>query len=149
MYLDKKIFQTIDQNTPLVSIDLIIRNAQEQVLLGRRNNCPAQGYWFVPGGRIRKNEGLAQAFERLTSTELDQEFLLDEACFLGVYEHLYADSIFNEHISIHYIVLAYELNIDQPLEALPLDQHYEYVWFNTDDLLKNTDVHENTKAYFL
>ena len=81
MYLDKKIFQTIVQNTPLVSIDLVIKNAQDQVLLGRRNNRPAQGYWFVPGGRIRKNETLAQAFKRLTCVELDQEFLLGDACF--------------------------------------------------------------------
>lgn len=44
---------------PLVSIDLMIKNAQDQMLWGRRNNRPAQGYWFVPSGRICKNEGLA------------------------------------------------------------------------------------------
>lgn len=44
---------------PLVSIDLMIKNAQDQMLWGRRNNRPAQVYWFVPSGRICKNEGLA------------------------------------------------------------------------------------------
>lgn len=41
--LSRNTFQTIVQHTPLVSIDLIIKNAQGQVLLGRRNNRPAQG----------------------------------------------------------------------------------------------------------
>lgn len=148
MYLDKKIFQTIVQNTPLVSIDLIIKNAQDQVLLGRRNNRPAQGYWFVPGGRIRKNETLAQAFKRLTCAELDQEFLLDEACFLGVFEHLYVDSVFDSEASTHYIALGYQLIVDVSFDTLPLDQHHQYQWFAINDLLNDANVHENTKAYF-
>src|SRR5450830_138978 len=32
-----------------------------QLLLGRRINAPARGWWFTPGGRIRKNEALVQA----------------------------------------------------------------------------------------
>lgn len=148
MHLDKEIFQTIVQNTPLVSIDLIIKNAQDQVLLGRRNNRPAQGYWFVPGGRIRKNETLAQAFKRLTCAELDQEFLLGEACFLGVFEHLYTDSIFDSEISTHYIALGYQLIVDISFDTLPVDQHHKYQWFAINDLLNDAHVHENTKAYF-
>ena len=146
--LSRNTFQTIVQNTPLVSIDLIIKNAQDQVLLGRRNNRPAQGYWFVPGGRIRKNETLAQAFKRLTCAELHQEFLLDEAYFLGVFEHLYADSIFNSEISTHYIALGYQLIVDVSFDTLPLDQHHQYQWFAINDLLNDANVHENTKAYF-
>ena len=146
--LSRNTFQTIVQHTPLVSIDLIIKNAQGQVLLGRRNNRPAQGYWFVPGGRIRKNEKLAQAFKRLTCAELDQEFLLDEACFLGVFEHLYTDSVFDSEISTHYIALGYQLMVDFRFDTLPLDQHHQYQWFTLNDLLNDANVHKNTKAYF-
>lgn len=148
MYLDKKIFQIIVQHTPLVSIDLIIKNAQDQVLLGRRNNRPAQGYWFVPGGRIRKNESLAMAFERLTINELGQAFSIDEASALGVFEHLYSDSIFSDQLSTHYIVLAYEIVIDYTPQTLPLEQHHKYQWFAINDLLEDSDVHKNTKLYF-
>lgn len=148
MYLDDSKFEIVIQNTPLVSIDLIIKNAQDQVLLGRRNNRPAQGYWFVPGGRIRKNEKLAQAFKRLTCAELDQEFLLDEACFLGVFEHLYTDSVFDSEISTHYIALGYQLIVDVSFDTLPLNQHHKYQWFAINDLLNDANVHENTKAYF-
>ena len=146
--LSRNTFQTIVQNVPLVSIDLIIKNAQDQVLLGRRNNRPAQGYWFVPGGRIRKNETLAQAFKRLTCAELDQEFSLDEACFLGVFEHLYVDSVFDSEISTHYIALGYQLIVNVSFDTLPIDQHHQYQWFAINDLLSDAHVHENTKAYF-
>jgi len=46
----------------LVSIDLIIRNARDEVLLGLRSNEPAKGFYFVPGGMIRKGERLGEAF---------------------------------------------------------------------------------------
>src|SRR5687767_7562775 len=45
MRLDDDKFLKIIEATPLVSIDLIIRNAQGQVLLGKRLNRPAQGFW--------------------------------------------------------------------------------------------------------
>lgn len=148
MYLNDEDFQTIIQNTPLVSIDLIIKNDQGLILLGKRNNRPAQGYWFVPGGRIRKNERLADAFIRLTLTELGQTFLIDEASFLGTFEHLYVDSVFGSQSSTHYVVLAYEFSMNHTLEPLPLDHHDKYQWFSINDLLEDSNVHENTKAYF-
>ncbi|EBG9912480.1 GDP-mannose mannosyl hydrolase, partial [Salmonella enterica] len=35
--LDYALFKTIVDNTPLISIDLIIYNAKSEVLLGKRN----------------------------------------------------------------------------------------------------------------
>ena len=58
MFLDKNTFSTVIASTPLVPIDLVVKNHQSQVLLGQRLNRPAQGFWFVPGGRILKNEFL-------------------------------------------------------------------------------------------
>lgn len=148
MLLDKQTFQTITENTPLVSIDLIIKNHQGQVLLGKRTNPPAQNFWFVPGGRIRKNENFADAFERLTLQELGQVFLLHEAKFLAPYQHFYTDSIFSDNIATHYVVLAYQLEIESNLSKLPLLQHSKYQWFNIDNLLQNRQVHPFTKDYF-
>lgn len=48
--LDELTFKTVVASTPLVSMDLIVRNKRDQVLLGLRTNRPAQGFWFVPGG---------------------------------------------------------------------------------------------------
>ena len=51
-FLASKTFQTIIGATPLVSIDLIVKKAKGEVLLGYRTNRPAQGDWFVPGGWV-------------------------------------------------------------------------------------------------
>lgn len=47
-------FKTVIESTPLVSIDLIVLNSEGKILLGKRLKHPAQGYWFVPRGRILK-----------------------------------------------------------------------------------------------
>jgi colanic acid biosynthesis protein WcaH len=78
MFLDKETFSTVIESTPLVSIDLVIKNQQGQALLGQRLNRPAKGFWFVPGGRVLKNESLAAAFKRLTLDELGQNSLLNK-----------------------------------------------------------------------
>src|SRR3954466_13792753 len=49
-------FADVVRLAPLVSIDLVIRDPDGDVLVGLRTNAPAKGFWFVPGGRIRKNE---------------------------------------------------------------------------------------------
>jgi len=146
-FLSESTFQTIIGATPLVSIDLIVKNAKGEVLLGYRTNRPAQGYWFVPGGRVQKNEKLDKAFLRLTEAELGIAIERSAANFMGVFEHLYEDSAFDESVSTHYVVLGYELNLDIALDALPKEQHNQYAWMASDELLKRDDVHVHTKWY--
>lgn len=146
-FLSEQTFQTIIGATPLISIDLIVKNPQGEVLLGYRTNRPAQGYWFVPGGRVQKNEKLDNAFLRLTEAELGVAIARSAATFMGVYEHLYADSAFDERVSTHYIVLGYALQLDLHLADLPKEQHNQYCWMAPQALLARDDVHVHTKWY--
>ncbi|MGY5580778.1 GDP-mannose mannosyl hydrolase [Vibrio cincinnatiensis] len=146
--LDKETFKTIVASTPLVSIDLIIRNSCNQVLLGLRTNRPAQGFWFVPGGRIGKDETFEQAFLRLTQLELGYPIPLKDASFLGPYQHLYSDNFSGTDFSTHYVVLGYQLMLDLDLQTLPVEQHQNYQWWDEQELLNSEQVHRNTKAYF-
>ena len=68
--LPPDLFKRVVELTPLVSIDLVVRDESGRMLVGLRANRPAQGYWFVPGGRVGKNETLREAFDRLTGAEL-------------------------------------------------------------------------------
>lgn len=147
--LDKTQFQEIVAATPLISIDLIVRNQQGQILLGRRLNRPAQGFWFVPGGRVRKDERLDTAFLRLTQEELGFATSRDRTRFLGPYEHFYADNFSGEDFSTHYVVLGYELAWQGQHNALPVSQHDQYRWFSVNELLQDPSVHQHTKDYFL
>lgn len=146
--LEKSTFKTVVASTPLISIDLIVRNSHDQVLLGFRSNRPAQGYWFVPGGRIYKNETFEQAFSRLTQAELGKTIELSTASSLGVYEHFYVDNFSGPEFSTHYVVLGYQMYCDIGLDELPVVQHEIYKWFHLTELLSSDFVHQNTKAYF-
>ena len=148
MFLDNNTFATVIDSTPLISIDLVVKNQQGQALLGLRTNRPAQGYWFVPGGRILKNESMQTAFSRLCQNELGLKLSIEEACFLGTYQHFYDDSVFGEHISTHYLVLGYEIIVDVAQLTLPTEQHSQYEWFHIDNLLAQDAVHKHSKWYF-
>lgn len=149
MRLERSLFENIIKNTPLISIDLIVKNVNDEVLLGQRLNRPAQGFWFVPGGRIFKDERLDDAFIRITSEELGIKLTRSSARFIGIYEHFYKNNVFNLDYSTHYVVHGYEIFLDEKNLELPVAQHDVYRWMNVNDLLDDPRVHFNTKNYFI
>lgn len=147
--LTRQAFSAVVANTPLISIDLIVEDSQGCVLLGLRNNPPAKGYWFVPGGRIRKNEPLNTAFARIALDELGQHCAMPRAKFIGVYEHFYdTDFADTAGATTHYVVLAFKLEINQGSLNLPHQQHSQYLWINPRQPAIYPNVHPNTQAYF-
>lgn len=151
MWLTDETFRTVVASTPLVSIDLVVQNAEGEILLGQRLNRPAQGFWFVPGGRIQKNESLDDAFRRLTLGELGRAFERSQARLLDVYEHFYADGVFGAGDATpdtHYVVLGYHLLLPAgvPL-APPAEQHDRYRWWPIAEMQASVEVHDNSRAY--
>jgi colanic acid biosynthesis protein WcaH len=145
---DKSMLAIID-GTPLVSIDLIIRNSKGEVLLGKRVNRPARGYWFVPGGRIMKNERIESAIRRISRNELGFEVLLSQARLLGAYDHIYQDNFLGvEGINTHYVVLGFGYDAGDGQAVRPDDQHSAIKWWPVTALLGSPEVHSNTRAYF-
>ena len=148
-YLATELFASVVAHAPLVAIDLIVTDSQGAVLLGLRNNAPAQGFWFVPGGRIRKNEAINTAFMRIAENELGCTMHIAQSRFLGVFEHFY-DVNFAGVIGAdtHYVVLAYHLQTEHRLVALPRQQHSQYIWMQPDKAKQNPLIHPFTQAYF-
>lgn len=148
MFLPTETFKTVVASTPLVSIDLLVRNAAGELLLGERLNRPAQGSWFAPGGRILKNESLDAAFERLTQDELGQTFKREQGKLLGVYEHFYDDSVFGDAPDTHYVVIAYALDLSAEQTVQPPSvQHGRYRWWPLEAMRDETRIHSNTRDY--
>ena len=146
--LSKTDFTQIIKNTPLISIDLIIENSKGEILLGKRINKPAQNDWFVPGGRIFKDEKLDEAFSRTTTSEIGIAFKRNDVEFFGLYEHFYEDNAFNDEFSTHYIVLAHKFQVNEA-EIKLNNQHEAYQWFDVEELLSRDDVNQYSKNYFL
>ena len=143
-------FKNVVKNTPIIAIDFIIENSEGKILLGRRNNSPARGYWFVPGGRIHKDELYEAAFKRLLKAETGIQMSLADSCFLGIYQHIYPHDNFagDPTFGTHYIVIAYRIRLQEALNKLPEEQHSGYWWASVDQILEDDRVHQNTKNYF-
>ena len=135
---------------PIVCIDLLVRDAEGRVLLGLRSNPPAAKSWFLPGGRIRKGERLADAFSRLARQELGAVTSgIADARLRGVYEHFYGtDFTGDPSAPTHYVTLAYELARGLALQLPEGEQHHDWAWMSEEDLLNQPSVHPWTKAYF-
>lgn len=143
---DQEFLHIVDA-TPLVSIDLIVRNEHDEVLLGHRRNRPAQGWWFVPGGRIRKNERVQEALRRISQRELGVR--IDEGQLIGVFDHIYEDNFLGAGgVNTHYVVLGFAARLPAGAKLTPDEQHGEMKWWPVAEILAHSSVHENTRAYF-
>ena len=102
-FLNKSEFTEVIDRTPLVSIDLVVENERGEILFGLRQNRPAKNYWFVPGGRVLKNETLDAAFLRLTLNELGCELSRSQARLLDMYEHRLGVGFISCIVKLHYM----------------------------------------------
>jgi colanic acid biosynthesis protein WcaH len=142
-------FAHVIRHAPLVSIDIVLRDSQGYALLGLRVNEPAKGKYFVPGGVIRKNETIRDAFARILKVEIGIRSSLDDATFLGVFEHFYeTNRSGNPEYGTHYVVLTYEIILpERPFIEID-SQHSHVRWMSKADILSAENVHPHTKAYF-
>jgi colanic acid biosynthesis protein WcaH len=139
-------FLHLIRTAPLVAVDVVLKDGAGQVLLVQRNDEPARGYYFVPGGRIFKNERIAAAFQRIVMAELGLSVSFRSAVLLGLYQHIYDTNRFQEEgTGTHYVVLAYEAVLPER-PVLAVDALYR--WAAPQDIPAMVDVHPFTKAYF-
>src|SRR5215469_2656048 len=114
---------------PLVAIDLIVQIQIGACLSGSEQTSRPRGKWFVPGGVVRKYERLADAFARIAATEVGLKASINDARFVGVYEHLYDSNVFGEEkFGTHYVVLAHTLNRDHHPPIVTDPQHSGFRW---------------------
>lgn len=148
-------YLSIIEHTQIVSIDLIIHNNANEVLLGKRKNDPAKHMYFTPGGRVFKLEKFEDAICRVSKNEVG--FELSNSRLHGVYHHIYPQNFKNNLFGTHYISFAYSFS-NVACDAICsrvthggdqyTDQHFEFKWFSISDLLTSDVVHENVKEFF-
>jgi len=139
------------KNTNLFAIDLIVFNKLNKILLGQRINLPAKDFWFVPGGRIYKNENLNEAFKRILNEETGMSIKnINNVKLNGLYDHNYKDNFFDDpSFNTHYIVMACEIHTNSNIVFKPDSQHETLRFFSVKELLNDIRVHTFTKNYFI
>ncbi|MFB6184903.1 MAG: GDP-mannose mannosyl hydrolase [Haloarculaceae archaeon] len=129
------------RNVPIVSVDLVVRSG-DGVVLGKRTNEPAKGEWFVPGGRVRKNERLDDAVHRVARDELGVEVTVDRK--LGVYEHFWDVADVDGVDGKHYVPVGYVVTPESETFRVD-DQHDELRRFEPP--FETVDLHPYVQTY--
>ena len=70
MGLPQNIFHFISRSTPVVNVDLLIKDSQNNVLLSWRDDEFAGSAWHVPGGIVRFKETLEQRLNKVADLEI-------------------------------------------------------------------------------
>lgn len=136
-------WEVIIQNVPLVSVDLVVQY-DEKVILGKRTNEPAQGEWFVPGGRVLKQERLENAVHRIAKEELGIAVTIDRQ--LGVYEHFYEVAEVENVDGKHYVPVAYLVTVKEK-QSCSDNQHKDIQWFKPP--FDEIDLHPYVRTYLM
>jgi len=76
-FIELNEYKNMLDKLPIPCIDIVILNDKNEILLLKRDNEPAKGEWWVPGGRIYKNETFRDAALRKAKEEIgvDAEFV--------------------------------------------------------------------------
>lgn len=111
---------------PVVCIDCLVVNEQGEYLLVKRQNEPLKGQYWVPGGRLHKNERLTDAVHRKMRQEIGVDVNIIKN--VGFFEEFFPISREGADGGAHMISIifkvtprSYDIRLD--------DQSGEWGWF--------------------
>ena len=87
-YIPSELYDQIAKCMPIVSVEAVIV-MDDSLLFLRRNNQPAKGEWWFPGGRIHIGESLEQALHREIKEETGLEIISYK--FINVYSRVFPE----------------------------------------------------------
>ena len=136
-FIPQDLYNQILLNVPIACVDIALVS-HGKVLLVKRNDAPAKGQWWVPGGRVLKGEMMVTTAKRKA---------LDE---VGIVVHVGPivhtdETIFDDgpcDIPVHSINSCFFVYPADPDFSPSLDSHHEVSkWVNTID----SDLHPYVK----
>jgi len=146
--LPDEVFRLITKLTPMINVDLLIKNEAGETLLTWREDTLCSPGWHIPGGIIRFKETIETRIHAVAKSELQTDVIF-EAEPLKVTEFILPNQAYRNH----FISLLYRCRLTKPLpESLQCQdiQHpknAEYAWFAAppENLLK---VHRKYQVFF-
>jgi colanic acid biosynthesis protein WcaH len=110
MIIPTQQYQQIIEVLPILCVDVVIKNSQDEYLLIKRDNEPRKGEWWVIGGRLLKGETLEQAVVRKVweETGLNVEAVQP----IGYYEAVSQENPFGQVSRLHAVSVVFSTVID-------------------------------------
>lgn len=119
------LYRNIHASVPVVCVDIVIRQGK-RFLLVKRNNKPARGEYFVPGGRVLKNETLEAAALRKLKQETGLAGRIKKS--LGAATLFWKEGYY-PGFSSHMIVFVFLMDIHQKTSIVLDSQGSAFRWF--------------------
>ena len=119
MLIEKDLYSKIREVIPTLCVDMVVTNWRNEFLLIKRTQSPAKGQWWLPGGRVFKNETLQQAVLRKAREEIGVDVTFRN--FISVEETIFKkDNVHTVNAVFHVTYYGTDINLDET--------HSTYVW---------------------
>lgn len=125
MLVSNKLYKQFAQNFPIICVDgIIVQNGK--YLLVKRQNEPLKEEWWIPGGRLYKDETLEKGFRRKIKEETGLDVRV--VARIGFYEESFKLNDLGID-SKHTISIVFIATPIDPSQKIKLDkQSSEYKW---------------------
>jgi ADP-ribose pyrophosphatase YjhB (NUDIX family) len=107
--LPDELFYYISQTTPLVNVDLLVKDKKGRILLAWRDDQFCGRGWHVPGGIIRFQETLETRLQAVAAKELGVASLDHDRAPLAVTEMIHPERA----VRSHFISLLYQCRLPE------------------------------------
>ena len=142
-----EVFRLVTKLTPMINVDLLIKNEAGETLLTWREDPLCEPGWHIPGGIIRFEEPIEHRIHAVAKSELRTDVTFDPAP-LKITEFILPNQAYRNH----FISLLYRCRLTAPVpeelrcKDLLNPAHGEYGWFAAppENLLK---VHEKYSSF--
>lgn len=138
--IEQELYKKIIENIPICCVDLIIINQDNQFLVLKRANEPAKGSWWLPGGRILKNESISIAAVRKAKEETGLKCVFVKT--IGVAETIFDTGPFGD--PIHTINAICLLNVNKK-DVIIDETSTDFKW--CDKIDKSLKLHKEIIKY--
>lgn len=127
--ISKEEYEKILENMPIPCVDLVIHK-DKKVLLVKRTNPPMKKQWWIPGGRVLKNELLRDAVKRKAQEEVGFDVEIEKE--IGSYDNIFEDSAFeNVKTGTHTIGATFLVKPKNENFEIKVDKtSSDFKWFN-------------------
>lgn len=140
MWIPSDDYNKIKEIFPIPCVDIIVENCNGEILLLKRNNEPAKGQWWFPGGRVHFGEFRLEAGKRKLLDECG--IIQSEFKEIGTYDLLL--DLPEKKIS-HGITTVFKTQTNSSIIS-PDSQSIDYKWNSTENWL-NYPLHPFIKKF--